>query len=264
MKTFRTLLLCVGMLLFFHPSLGAQSATVRIKNIEHDCILNNQKGMKIHCYARLKGWNGRKVNLAVFFYKGYNGSGGKLMANDRGTYRATDGHVGVFDYTTSNYDDCEWNDWWLFIPHSAFPHVNGTNQYSCYVEIRKTAEGNWEQFAASDYTNFQITFGSAANTQQSATRVAPVNNYSGYDPNVQIHNNNVATYNQIYRGYEQEAISHWNSLRVCDDSSYAMILTSYHTAQARMQSTRYEAAGKGVTIQMSPWETNSAPYREYK
>lgn len=262
-KSIRNYLICAGMLLFSCLALNAQSATVRIKYIEHDVVLNNQKGMKIHCSAELVGYKGGKVNLAVFFYKGYNGSDGKLMASDRGQYRATDGHVGVFDYSVSNYDDCVWNDWWMFIPHSAFPHVNGTNEYSCYVELRKTGEGNWQQFAASDYTNFQITFGGATNTRQAPVKTVPVYNNSYNDPNVQIHNNNVAMYNQIYRGYEQEAISHWNSLRVCNNNSYATILSSYRTAQARMQSTRMEAAGKGVSIPMSPWETNSAPMREF-
>lgn len=71
-------------------------------------------------------------------------------------------------------------------------------------------------------------------------------------------------YYSIYKGYEKEAMSHWNSLRVAGDSSYGSILGNYRVAQSRMQNTRMEAAGKGVQIPVSSWETLAPPLREYK
>lgn len=78
----------------------------------------------------------------------------------------------------------------------------------------------------------------------------------------QNYNNDAQTYMSIYKGYESEVISHWNALRVANDYSYTSIYGAFRTAQTRMANTRMEAAGKGISIPMSPWETQSAPMRE--
>lgn len=162
------------------------SGSIAIKNIEYDCLVDNEKGMKIHSQINVSGWKDKPVNYSVFFYKGSNGAGGKLYSS--GKYVATDGQVCTSGYSNATYDDCEWKDWWLFIPYSALPHSAGKNDYSLYAEFRKTGDYNWEVFAKTSYLNFSVTFNNDNNDLYSNNQSS--NNSTNSRPDHKSNSNN--------------------------------------------------------------------------
>lgn len=160
---------------FYQIHVSAQSGTIEITNIEYDCFVNNEKGMKIHSHINVNGWKDKSVNYAVFFYKGDNGTGGKLYApNNLAKYKSVDGQVCAYSDSKSDYDNCEWKDWWVFLPYSALPHSAGQNNYSLYAEIRKGKEYNFTQFAATAYKNFNVKYDNASNAQVGSIEITNI------------------------------------------------------------------------------------------
>lgn len=149
---------------------SSQVGSIEITNIEYDCFVDNEKGMKIHSHINVNGWKDKPVNYTVFFYKGSNGSGGKLYST--GKYTASDGNVCTYSNSKSDYDNCEWKDWWVFIPYSALPHSVGKNDYSLYATIRKNGDYNWEQFASTSYMNFNVKFDNPSTSNTNNTNVS--------------------------------------------------------------------------------------------
>lgn len=135
------------------------SGSIEITNIEYDVLENGIKGMKIHSNISVKGWAGNKVSYDVFFYKGDNGTGGKLISVlPKSNYKAAGGQVYTSKNGSSIYNHSTWDDWTLFIPYEEFPHNAGQNKYSLRAYVRKTGEYNWETIASTPYKNFQINF----------------------------------------------------------------------------------------------------------
>ena len=150
------MILLISFLFFNSIIVKAQNGSIEIINLEYDCYVNNEKGMKIHSHIKVNGWKDKNVNYSVFFYKGSDGSNGKLLST--GKYTTPNGQVCAFSNSKSDYDNCEWKDWSLFIPYSALPHNSGNNHYSLYAVIRKTGDYNWEQIASTPYKNFHVEF----------------------------------------------------------------------------------------------------------
>lgn len=132
----------------------AQTGSIEITNIEFDCYDHGSKGLKIHSHINVKNWKDKQFNYTVFFYKGDNGSGGKLLSS--GDYKAVDGHVCTWKKLNATYDSSVWEDCWVFIPYSALPHDKGRNHYSLYAVIRKNKEYDWASIAETPFKNFYI------------------------------------------------------------------------------------------------------------
>lgn len=132
----------------------AQTGSIEITNIEYDCYDHGAKGMKIHSHINVKNWKDKQFTYIVFFYKGDNGSGGKLLSS--GDYTALDGHVCTWKKLNVTYDSSVWEDCWVFIPYSALPHDKGRKHYSLYAVIRKNKEYNWASIAKTPFENFYV------------------------------------------------------------------------------------------------------------
>lgn len=106
------------------------TATIENVWVDHNAWNGMVKGMKIHIKLRIAGYKGRTVKYCVFFYQSDNTT---KLVNMYGN------HISQSATSTSDYDDCTWNDWWIFVPYTnIFGARNATGRYSFDVEIQKT------------------------------------------------------------------------------------------------------------------------------
>lgn len=106
------------------------TATIENVWVDHNAWNGMVKGMKIHIKLRVAGYKGRTVKYCVFFYQSDNTT---KLVNMYGN------HISQSTTSTSDYDDCTWNDWWIFVPYTnIFGARNATGRYSFDVEIQKT------------------------------------------------------------------------------------------------------------------------------
>jgi len=106
------------------------TATIENVWVDHNAWNGMVKGMKIHIKLRVAGYKGRTVKYCVFFYQSDNTT---KLVNMYGN------HISQSATSTSDYDDCTWNDWWIFVPYTnIFGARNATGRYSFDVEIQKT------------------------------------------------------------------------------------------------------------------------------
>ena len=96
--------------------------------VDHGVYNGSEKGIKIHINLDVYGMNGRKVKFLVFFYKEDNST--KLVDHNGN-------HIYSLSTGTSNYDNCNWADWWIFVPYSEiFNAANSDGRYSLDVVIK--------------------------------------------------------------------------------------------------------------------------------
>lgn len=107
------------------------TATIENVWVDHNAWNGMVKGMKIHIKLRVAGYKGKTVKYCVFFYQSDNST---KLVNMYGN------HISQSATSTSDYEDCTWNDWWIFVPYAnIFGAVNATGRYSFDVEIQTTS-----------------------------------------------------------------------------------------------------------------------------
>lgn len=112
---------------------GKPGPTASIENVwvDHNAWNGMVKGMKIHIKLRVAGYQGRQVKFCVFFYQSDNST---KLVNMYGS------HISQSATSTSDYEDCTWNDWWIFVPYAnIFGARNATGRYSFDVEIQTSS-----------------------------------------------------------------------------------------------------------------------------
>lgn len=112
---------------------GNPGPTATIDNVwvDHNAWNGMVKGMKIHIKLNVSGYKGRTVKYCVFFYQSDNST---KLVNMYGN------HISSSATSTSDYDNCTWNDWWIFVPYTQiFGAANATGRYSFDVEIQTTS-----------------------------------------------------------------------------------------------------------------------------
>jgi len=104
------------------------SATINKLWVDHNVFNGLVKGMKIHIDLNVEGMKGRTVKYCVFFYKEDNQT--KLI-NMYGN------HISSSATATSDYENCHWPDWWIFVPYTnIFGAANSNGRFSLDVEIQ--------------------------------------------------------------------------------------------------------------------------------
>ena len=107
------------------------SASIENVWVDHNAWNGMVKGMKIHIKLRVSGYKGRQVKYCVFFYQSDNTT---KLVNMYGS------HISQSATSTSDYEDCTWNDWWIFVPYAnIFGARNATGRYSFDVEIQTSS-----------------------------------------------------------------------------------------------------------------------------
>lgn len=96
--------------------------------VDHNVFNGMVKGMKIHIDLDVNGMKGRTVKYCVFFYKEDNRT---KLVNIYGN------QVSASSTGTSSYDNCNWSDWWIFVPYTnIFSAANSNGRFSLDVEIQ--------------------------------------------------------------------------------------------------------------------------------
>lgn len=104
------------------------SASIDNVWVDHNAWNGMAKGMKIHIKLNVNGMKGQRVKYCVFFYQSNNTT---KLVNMFG------GHISSSATSTSDYESCTWNDWWIFVPYQMiFGAANATGRYSFDVEIQ--------------------------------------------------------------------------------------------------------------------------------
>lgn len=107
--------------------------------------------------------NGKEILCAAFFYDENNGRLKNPYSSGVG-YTTTDNAVVVGENGISNYDNCRWSDFKLFIPYEALNPKVGTNSLYCKIAI---GDGQSNLLAISDANWFTYT---QSEPQQHQTR----------------------------------------------------------------------------------------------
>lgn len=104
------------------------AATINKLWVDHNVYNGLVKGMKIHIDLNVEGMKGRTVKYCVFFYKEDNQTKLINMYGNHISSSATD---------TSDYENCHWSDWWIFVPYTnIFGAANSNGRFSLDVEIQ--------------------------------------------------------------------------------------------------------------------------------
>lgn len=107
------------------------TATIENVWVDHNAWNGMVKGMKIHIKLNVSGYKGRTVKYCVFFYQSDNST---KLVNMYGN------HISSSATSTSDYENCTWNDWWIFVPYAQiFGAANANGRYSFDVEIQTTS-----------------------------------------------------------------------------------------------------------------------------
>ena len=93
---------------------GRPSAKIHKIWLEHNVVVNDQRGMRIHTKFDVNNHKGQELELAAYFY---DKNGTKLLDDD-GLYRSPGGQVGVGSETLiPGFDRTSYNDQILFMPY---------------------------------------------------------------------------------------------------------------------------------------------------
>lgn len=136
-----------------------QAQLVRFEKvwIEHNVYYNNQKGMNIHASFTVDNFQGQTCHLNLMHYIEHS-DGRELWGNQNGYY-TIDRHgnpqatVKVGFDITPEWQYTTYNDWWIFMPYSAFCISNGHYDLRVVSLAHNTTHDRWCAKAA-QYTPF--------------------------------------------------------------------------------------------------------------
>jgi len=82
--------------------------------LDHNAVVNDQRGMRIHTKFDVNNHKGNELELSAYFY---DKDGARLLDND-GLYKTPEGQVGVGSGTLRpGFDGTRYNDQVLFMPY---------------------------------------------------------------------------------------------------------------------------------------------------
>ncbi|MCM1036120.1 MAG: hypothetical protein NC406_02175 [Bacteroides sp.] len=99
--------------------------------VDHNHFQGMQKGMLIHIDFEVDGLRGHTINPVAYF----EFSDGSALKDFDGSYRTTDGHVGVGHKSTADYEGTRWKDFKLFMPYNQLHMSRGSFslQFKVYI-----------------------------------------------------------------------------------------------------------------------------------
>jgi hypothetical protein len=101
-------------------------AKINNVTVDHNVTRNGELGMMIHTSFDVNGMNGRSGDVRIQFYKSDNAT----PLHDRYNNSL------VLKYSwNSNYDNCTWSDYWIFVPYSYLNMSRGFHYLSFDVSI---------------------------------------------------------------------------------------------------------------------------------
>ena len=106
------------------------SAKIHKVWVEHNVMYNNIKCMKIHVHFEVDNMNGKTGMVAAYFNK----ESGEKLLDTNSSYRSKGGQVCVSGNFNSIYDNCEWKDFFLYIPNSEL-HITQSGNYKFCINI---------------------------------------------------------------------------------------------------------------------------------
>jgi hypothetical protein len=136
---------------------GVKTPSAQFENIwvvhnvfENPYNIYSRKGMQIHIKFSVDGMLNKRGDCVVWFYF----SDGSALKDNNGSYRATDGQVSTSSKFTSNYENCIFNDFVIFMPYDELHLSRGS--HNCMFKIG-LFDNNDKQIATSEYQSFTFS-----------------------------------------------------------------------------------------------------------
>lgn len=128
---YRAVLLCVCFLT--SHVMSAQSVTFNSSWVEFDKERDGEMGMYVHYDFTAHGLKGEELTMVAFIYTSEN----EWAKSYREGYKTTSGYVCSSDTSVSDYENCRWKDFKLFIPYDAMPIAKPGVTYSYTMAVRR-------------------------------------------------------------------------------------------------------------------------------
>lgn len=135
---------------------GQDDVSVNLENpwIEHDVIIQNQKGMYIHCELEISNMKGKTAQVLVGFFKDDETPLRAIGVSNK--YRTTDSQLCTGGYAYCRYESTYWEDYKLFIPYNVIGScVNGN--YAALKCLIGVSTKSGEVLAISESLTFEIS-----------------------------------------------------------------------------------------------------------
>jgi hypothetical protein len=152
LRRLTTLVLCTfATLLAQTARANDPEAVFQDARIVHNVTVNGQKGFRVHAKFVVKyGLHNPCKMIAYFHYE----TGAKLKTGDS-RYSDTGGNVSVARSFSPDYDPAYYNDFQLFVPHSALNMARG-NQYDLKFRLQLYDVAAKRFFGTSGWYHFHL------------------------------------------------------------------------------------------------------------
>ena len=111
---------------------GYGTAVINNVWVESDAQRDGEKGIRIHVDFNAKGVKGNTLTVTAYLY---DDNKQKVMGGISG-YKTKSGHVSIHKSDVSDYENCHWKDFKMFIPEKALPFPAGKHNYYVMVIVK--------------------------------------------------------------------------------------------------------------------------------